>query len=337
MTTDPDHLQTNGDWLNPPTALVDKMALVAAAKFAAGVQNLCGNRCAEGFGILMYHRVAERTPGVDNPTVNVTPERFREQLVGLLARGFVAWPLMKLMRAQQAGQTIPGSAFAVTFDDGYENNFSHAWPVLRELNVPATIFLATGYLDSDRPFPFDGWLASGNSRVPSTAWRPLSRRQCDEMLSDGLVELGAHTHSHGRFLGRREEFRHDLQLCLDELQNRFGVDRPTFAFPYGDMSPELVDVARQLGVACCASTIAQRVTTGDDVHELGRFYVGQRDTPSMLAAKLSGWYPTLIAAGSRFARPLGSVARALSRPQPNGRPERTGSGAMLPRKAPLQS
>ena len=209
--------------------------------------------------------------------------------------------------------------------------------MLRELNVPATIFLATGYLDSDRPFPFDGWSASGSSRVPSTAWRPLSRRQCDEMLSDGLVELGAHTHSHRRFLGRREEFRRDMQLCLDELQNRFGVDRPTFAFPYGDMSPELVDVARQLGVACCASTIARRVTTGDNVHELGRFYVGQRDTPSMLAAKLSGWYPMLIAAGSRLARPLGSVTRALRRPRRNGRHERTGSGAMLPRKAPSQS
>ena len=109
MTTDPNHVQTNGDWLNPPTALVDKMALVAAAKFAAGVQSLCGNRCAEGFGILMYHRVAERTLGVENPTVNVTPERFREQLVGLLARGFVAWPLTKLRKLSRLGKRFPAA------------------------------------------------------------------------------------------------------------------------------------------------------------------------------------------------------------------------------------
>ena len=150
----------------------------------------------------MYHRVAEQTLGVENPTVNVTPERFREQLVGLLAQGICGLAADEAgASSAAAGQTIPGSAFAVTFDDGYENNFSHAWPVLRELNVPATIFLATGYLDSDRPFPFDGWSASGSSRVPSTAWRPLSRRQCDEMLSDGLVELGATRTVTGDFWG----------------------------------------------------------------------------------------------------------------------------------------
>ena len=52
----------------------------ATARVAAGLQNLCGNRCRDGFGILMYHRVAERVPGVEPPTSNVTPERFRRQL-----------------------------------------------------------------------------------------------------------------------------------------------------------------------------------------------------------------------------------------------------------------
>ena len=61
---------------------------------------------------------------------------------------------------------IPSNVFAVTFDDGYENNYLNALPILRELNVPATIFVATKYLDTDRPFPFDDWSAAGKSGVP---------------------------------------------------------------------------------------------------------------------------------------------------------------------------
>ena len=53
--------------------------------------------------------------------------------------------------------------FAITFDDGFENNYVNAWPVLKELNLPATIFVATKYLDSDVPFPFDDWSAAGSS------------------------------------------------------------------------------------------------------------------------------------------------------------------------------
>ncbi len=47
----------------------------------------------------------------------------------------------------------PGQA--VTFDDGFETVYRHAWPVLQELRIPATVFLNTAYLDSPEPFPFD--------------------------------------------------------------------------------------------------------------------------------------------------------------------------------------
>lgn len=336
MTNDSSENPTAGEWFNPPTPLLNKAALVAAAKLAAGVQNLSGNRCAEGFGILMYHRVAERIPGIEKPSINVTPARFRRQLAGLLARGFEAWPLSKLVTAQRESRQIPGTAFAVTFDDGFENNYSLAWPILRELNVPATIFLATKYLDCEQPFPFDAWNAAGTSHVARDAWRPLATRQCDEMLADGLIELGAHTHSHERFLGRREEFDRDLRLCLDVLRDRFGLDRPTFAFPYGDMSPELVDVARQLGVTCCASTIPRRVAAGENVYELGRFYVGESDTPSMLAAKLSGWYPALVVGVEKLMQPLSAAVRGPRHPAVSGRQKRLSGDSRLARKAPSQ-
>src|SRR5262249_10569349 len=126
------------EWLLKPQSPARAAATWGAAKVAAGLQNLRGNLRADGFGILMYHRVAGRLSGIDLPTNNVSPGRLRRQLTGLLARGFESWPLTKLVDAHLASQPVPSNVFAVTFDDGFENNFTHALPILRELNVPAT-------------------------------------------------------------------------------------------------------------------------------------------------------------------------------------------------------
>jgi peptidoglycan/xylan/chitin deacetylase (PgdA/CDA1 family) len=313
LTVDTDPTQPNCEWFCKKPARLRLAARWAAARTAATLQNFYGNRYDDGFGILMYHRVAERVPGVEAPTSNVTPERLRQQLIGLLARGFECWPLSRLVAAHRESTAVPKNVFAVTFDDGYENNFLNAWPILREWNVPATIFVATKYLDTDRPFPFDDWSATGTSRVPASAWRPLGSSECEEMLASGLIELGAHTHSHERFLGRRDDFRRDMQICLDTLSERFGIEQPTFAFPFGDLDQELVGAAKELGVACCLTTQHRRVLPSDDVYQWGRLAAEGGDTPAVLAAKLSGWYATVTTSGKELAHPLSAISRAASR------------------------
>ena len=126
-------IESSNDWFSEQPSRLRRLATAATTRVAAGLQTLWGNRCADGFGILLYHRIADEVAGVPAPTLNVTPEQFRAQLSGLLTRGFVAWPLTQLVAAQQAGQMIPSNVFAVTFDDGYENNYRNAWPILREL------------------------------------------------------------------------------------------------------------------------------------------------------------------------------------------------------------
>lgn len=322
LTVDTDSTQPNCEWFCEKPSRLRLAARWGTARVAATLQNFCGNRCHDGFGILMYHRVAERVPGVEAPTSNVTPERLQQQLVGLLARGYECWPLSKLVAAHRESLAIPQNVFAITFDDGYENNFLNAWPILREWNVPATIFLATKYLDTDRPFPFDDWSATGTNRVPESAWRPLASSECEEMLTSGLIELGAHTHNHERFLGRSDDFRRDLQLCLDTLHDRFGIEQPTFAFPFGDMNQELIGVAKELGVTCCLSTQHCRVLPSDDVYQWGRFYAGPTDSAAVLAAKLSGWYSTVGTIGKTLARPVAALASAVHGPTSDRKSER---------------
>jgi peptidoglycan/xylan/chitin deacetylase (PgdA/CDA1 family) len=282
----------------------------ALAQVAAVLQGLTGNRCDSGFGILMYHRIADLVPGVAAPTWNVTPYKFRQQLAGLIARGFEARPLSALIESHLAGEPIPSRAFAVTFDDGHESVYKNAWPIMRELNVPATVFLATKYLDSEMPFPFDDWPAAGHPKVPTVAWRPLTTPQCREMLADGCVELGAHTHSHDHFLGRADDFRRDLQTCIDVLHERFNISRPSFAFPFGERNSATLAAVSELNLACSLSSRQHRVQPGDPLSDWGRFVVTEKDTPAIIAAELSGWYATIVRPGRTIMHSVSSWAPA---------------------------
>jgi len=284
-----------------------------AQRFAAGLSAISRTRLGSGFGILMYHRCVEAPKGVSTPSVNVTPRRLRKQLRGLLDRGFVAWTLRQALAAYEQSRPIPENVFVVTFDDGYENNLLYALPVLEELNVPATFFIATAYLDSDQPYPFDNWDVAGSSRVPADSWRPLTTAQCRELGEHPLVELGAHTHTHGAFAGRTEAFRRDLAINLDILRETFGIENPTFSFPFGLTTPAMIDAAEKAGVACALHTRPERVAASVDPFHWGRFTASDIDSAATLTAKLHGWYT-----------PVADVLRVIKRPMAAIAPRATG-------------
>lgn len=280
-----------------------------------------GPRQDQAVGILMYHRVADPIPGIAPPTWNVPPARFAAQLEGLLARGWRAWPLEQVIEQHRRGEPMPRRTFVVTFDDGYANNLYHALPVLNRLGVPATVFLATAYLDSRRPLPFDDWEAAGSPHVPQEAWRPLSTAECQQLVASGLVTLGAHTHTHVDFRGQPEKLLSDLAACLSVLRERFFVESPPMALPYGTptdgfASPELIAAARDAGVSCCLTTQPALVRPGDSPFGWGRRGVEASDTAATLAGWLGGWETALreafcIAArvGGRWqARPFEKLA-----------------------------
>lgn len=101
--------------------------------------------------ILMYHRVVEL---VDySYQISVTPEHFREQM-SLLQEAFQPLGLEELAEAAKYG-SIPRRAVAITFDDGYADNYINALPILEECQIPATVFVSSGYVDSDREFWWD--------------------------------------------------------------------------------------------------------------------------------------------------------------------------------------
>jgi sugar transferase (PEP-CTERM/EpsH1 system associated) len=97
--------------------------------------------------ILTYHRVLPLHEFLRYPFQGMaTPRDLFEAQMGYLARRYAVLEFPEAMKLLRQGQ-LPPKAVVVTFDDGYQDNYEHAWPILKKYGIPATIFLATGALD----------------------------------------------------------------------------------------------------------------------------------------------------------------------------------------------
>ncbi|HEU4940023.1 MAG TPA: polysaccharide deacetylase family protein [Candidatus Eisenbacteria bacterium] len=111
-----------------------------------------GRRQRDAFLVLLYHRVNR---AARHFTIERTePDAFRAQMEHL-ARQFHVMPLGDIVRRARAQEPLPPRAVAITFDDGYEDNYTEAYPVLRDFGLPATVFLATGCIGTGESLWFD--------------------------------------------------------------------------------------------------------------------------------------------------------------------------------------
>jgi peptidoglycan/xylan/chitin deacetylase (PgdA/CDA1 family) len=152
--------------------------------------------------VLRYHAVTDGTDEVvyAAPDVCMPVDAFRLQMA-FVRRAYTVVPLDVLVEALARGGPLPPRALAVTFDDGYADNHRLAMPVLRELGLPATVYLATGAVDGRQPF----WVSAVRAialgaaadalDVPGAAPLPLgslaARRTAAKALTRLLVPLDA--------------------------------------------------------------------------------------------------------------------------------------------------
>ena len=107
--------------------------------------------------VLNYHRIEDTArAGFDTfkPNVSARPEEFALQL-DYLTRWFRVVSLREVVAWLDGEKTLPPHAALITFDDGYLDNYTQAYPILRERDLPATIFLTTGHIQQDDPFYWD--------------------------------------------------------------------------------------------------------------------------------------------------------------------------------------
>jgi peptidoglycan/xylan/chitin deacetylase (PgdA/CDA1 family) len=192
--------------------------------------------------VLCYHALSERFPA----QLSTAPARFARQLRGLARRGY------RGVRFCEAIQRPAGRTVAITFDDGYRSVLDLGLPILEELGWPATIFVPTDFIGSERPMSWPGidrWLEGEHAHELS----PLSWAQLELLVKAGW-EVGSHTCSHPRLteldqLALQRELSESRAACEQHLRGPCA----SLAYPYGDVDERVVEAAAAAGYRCAAA------------------------------------------------------------------------------------
>ena len=177
--------------------------------------------------ILMYHMVRNHVPGTRFNGLRVTPAMFERQLRWLRDNGWHSYTLSELLAM---GHAVPEKSVVLTFDDGYSDNFHKALPLLEKYDFKATLYLVVDRHDRDWSSQKKAHHDSGElGREPK-----LTDSEVETMLSSGRIELASHTLTHPNFKRLDEEQkRHELATSKQQLEERFGVEVRSFAYPFG--------------------------------------------------------------------------------------------------------
>jgi peptidoglycan/xylan/chitin deacetylase (PgdA/CDA1 family) len=122
--------------------------------FNTGLIHLGRPLWAKSLTVLNYHRIDDLTPETFQPNVSASPVQFEQQM-GYLARWFKVVSLQDVHEWLLGGKSLPPHAALITFDDGYLDNYTNAYPILRKYGFSAVIFLTAGHIGTDAPFFWD--------------------------------------------------------------------------------------------------------------------------------------------------------------------------------------
>jgi len=245
----------------------------------------------ESVPILMYHAVAERPPPATR-RLSVTPESFEEQVAFLVDHGFTGMTFSDLADAFETGKALPKRPVVLTFDDGYADFASDAWPILRRHDFPATVFVTTG------------WMAdAGPNAARGSLDKMLTRAQVRALAAAG-VEIGAHTHSHPKLDQLPDALlRRELGDSRALLQDCIGEPVTALAYPFGYSTPRVRLVARAAGYRRAAAVRNVRATSSDNLFMLPRLTIRRSTNRTIFAAIMAGadgrifWRDRLLTAG----------------------------------------
>lgn len=221
-----------------------------------------------GATLLIYHRVGGGT--VDER--DTPQESFAVQL-DILTPCVVSLDaaLDRLDRVDKRPSVV------LTFDDGFADVYTHAWPLLRERSIPFTLYLATAYVGGTMH-----WEGS-TAKAPGPA---LTWDQVAEMTGSGLCTIGNHTHTHARPAALTAT---ELDGCSAAVEEHLGAEaRPRhFAYTWGVEVPPMRPILAERFRSAATGRLGRNLP-GCDPLRLRRIPVRRSDPIEFFAAKLAG-------------------------------------------------
>jgi len=222
--------------------------------------------------ILMYHSISQGRP---RNRFEVSAESFAAQMEWLQRTGW---------RGTSVREALSGSGrrmVALTFDDGYDDFYANAFPVLNHCGFSATVFLPTGHVGGT-----DAW-----EQERAIDKRLLTWAEVGEMAAAG-IEFGSHTVSHLDVRQASEEtIATELAESKRAIEQHVGADVVSFAYPYGYYRPEMPRLLAEADYrhGLLAGTYG-RNTLDTPPYEMHRIPIWGEDSLGQFAAKVKGWY-----------------------------------------------
>ena len=232
--------------------------LLGRTIFASGLDGVLLRNAAI---VVVFHRVQEAADPEDGLTLTVS---MFERHCRFFRSHFRVVSLREIVEKLERGEPLRRE-LAITFDDGYRDNFDHAAPVLEKLSLPATFFVVTEWMGTD-VVPW--WDDERGTRHPWMSWEQV------RTLRGKGFDIGAHTRTHadlGKVSGA--EAQDEIIGARRELEKQVDAPADLFAYPYGG-THQLSEANRALvqaaGFRCCCSSVGGVNSVGDSPFHLQR-------------------------------------------------------------------
>lgn len=187
--------------------------------------------------ILLYHHISEEAFSGGNEISLISPYDFRMHMTAIKVN-FTPISLRQYynyVNDTTGKETLPKNPIIVTFDDGYLSNYEIAYPILKELEIPATIFVVTDTV---------GEMAGGGV----VNYSHFTWEQAREMEESGWIEIQSHTASHAELAALDHgELVLELRKSKYAIETNLGRPCDMIAFPYGSYNDVVVTASRAAG------------------------------------------------------------------------------------------
>ena len=219
--------------------------------------------------VLMYHSVS---PDLLDYQYNVDPDSFRQQMCFLLDHYEVV-SLGDILYLPNQGKT----RVAITFDDAFLNFYQHAFPIIKDLHVPVTNFVPTGFIES------------GTTMLPGQ--KHLTWSQMRSMTETGFVHFESHSHTHNHAVSlSKDEFKSDLLKSKHLIQDNLNYNPRYFAYPGGKHSFDTNQIVAELGFERILTSEKRFVS---DKYAVGRISIEKKHSLYLFRAELAGLAETV--------------------------------------------
>lgn len=188
------------------------------------------------FPILMYHYVRTVTDKKDKIGIglSVPPEMFDKQMKLLLDKGFTTVTLDDLANAWNSNTPLPKKPIIITFDDGYDDLYKTAYPILKKYNIKATAYIVPGFIDTPRY---------------------LTSKQLKELSDSLLVTIASHTMKHVSMNNAsRKRMREEITNSKTWLEKFTGQKIKHFSYPSGQYNKTAMKEAELAGYLTATTT-----------------------------------------------------------------------------------